>query len=249
MIHRDIKCQNILISSDGTLKVGDLGLLTYDKDGENVEYAGTQAYFAPEVVRERKYGAKIDVWALGCVMYYLATFTHPFYSPYYLELIKNIVQRDPEELANYSDDFSALIHKMLSKSPNERPSAKEILEYAGAKLASSKCIKTNQILELNQNKASFSKQALPKPNYSKYKVQAKVFSKTRASFLGKSTSQKDAQVEGKRVLTAVKPCRTEVLRVKTSSLLPAICSPVRTVSRDYSYNRRCRPKLTILNLA
>lgn len=46
-----------------------------DFDAENV---GTPLFMAPELVRQEPYSMKIDVWALGCCLYNLASFSHPF---------------------------------------------------------------------------------------------------------------------------------------------------------------------------
>ena len=47
------------------------------------------------------YDEKIDIWALGCVMYYLATGFHPFDSRDYITLTKNIINSDPSPLPEY----------------------------------------------------------------------------------------------------------------------------------------------------
>jgi serine/threonine protein kinase len=239
MIHRDIKCQNILIGRDGELKIGDLGLLTYDKNGENVKYAGTEAYFAPEIIKEKKYDAKVDIWALGCVMYYLATLTHPFYNSITLNSPRTLfregqVKRDVGELTGYSNELSGLIHKMLNKSPNERPSSKTIFEYTLAKLSNCKYSKLD--IQLNKKIISLNKQL--DTMQTKYKVQSRaILNKTSLNYLSRSTSQKITQPENKRILTATKSFRA-------NAFLPAIYNPLKTAQRK----RIERPKLTILNL-
>ena len=63
-----------------------------------MEYAGTPSYFAPEIVKEKMYNEKVDVWALGCVLYSLAAQHHPFDAEDYITLSKNITQREPKPL-------------------------------------------------------------------------------------------------------------------------------------------------------
>ena len=128
IIHRDIKCQNILIGNNNTLKIGDLGLAILGNTGGNEEYAGTHSYFAPEILKEKRFNSKVDIWALGCVIHYLATFTHPFNDPDYLTMIRNILKKEPGALlAGYSEEFQEAVLKMLCKDPAERPDAKQLL--------------------------------------------------------------------------------------------------------------------------
>jgi len=242
MIHRDIKCQNILIGENGELKIGDLGLLAYDKNGENVEYAGTEAYFAPEIIKEKKYNAKVDVWALGCVMYYLATLTHPFYNSNYLELTKNIVQRDVAELTGYSNEFSSLVRKMLNKSPNERPSSKTILEYTHTKMSTCKHSKTDIEVKVDKKIMNLSKELDIVQKETTHIAQSRaILRKTRLNCLRRNTSKGIKETENKIVLTAISPFRT---KQGTNGFLPTICAPIRTTQRK----KIERAKLTILNL-
>ncbi|XP_065210912.1 cyclin-dependent kinase-like 4 [Planococcus citri] len=72
IIHRDIKPENLLISSTGILKLCDFGcarIISNYQDCVCTEYVATRWYRAPELlVRDRKYGKPVDVWAVGCVL-------------------------------------------------------------------------------------------------------------------------------------------------------------------------------------
>jgi len=79
IIHRDIKSQNILIAGTQTIKLADFGesILSNDKNpGE--ENFGTPLFFSPEQIEKKEYSYKVDVWALGVVLYHLCTFKLPF---------------------------------------------------------------------------------------------------------------------------------------------------------------------------
>jgi NIMA (never in mitosis gene a)-related kinase len=81
VIHRDIKPQNILITGDETFKIGDLGISRHvnNKNKQLHESKiGTPLYASPELIRRQPYDYKTDMWALGCVMHYMACLEHPF---------------------------------------------------------------------------------------------------------------------------------------------------------------------------
>ncbi|NWZ99036.1 PAK3 kinase, partial [Nesospiza acunhae] len=68
VIHRDLKSCNILLKTDGSVKLGQyiLGQLTPDQ-GRRSSVAGTSGWMAPEVVTGQPYGPKVDIWSLGIV--------------------------------------------------------------------------------------------------------------------------------------------------------------------------------------
>ena len=71
IVHRDIKPQNIFVSENGDYKLGDFGIArTMDKT-TSATVAGTYDYMAPEVYYGKKYGASVDVYSLGMVLYWL----------------------------------------------------------------------------------------------------------------------------------------------------------------------------------
>jgi serine/threonine protein kinase len=67
LIHRDIKPQNVFMTTQGTLKLGDFGLATSIAEGRARERVGTPSYIAPEVLEHAGYGPAVDVWGVGCL--------------------------------------------------------------------------------------------------------------------------------------------------------------------------------------
>lgn len=80
IIHRDLKLENIFMTEEGKVKLGDLGMckVMNQKDELISTRVGTPIYFAPEVIQHQLYSYPVDIWALGCVFYYLTTLDHPF---------------------------------------------------------------------------------------------------------------------------------------------------------------------------
>ena len=67
ILHRDIKLDNILLNSEGEIKIGDFGVSKVVKNGERMtEQCGTPAYIAPEILKDKGYeGFTVDIWSAG----------------------------------------------------------------------------------------------------------------------------------------------------------------------------------------
>lgn len=76
VIHRDIKTQNVFLTGNNTIKVGDFGISKVLESTTQVAntVVGTPYYMAPEACQSEPYTSKSDVWALGCILYELCTF-------------------------------------------------------------------------------------------------------------------------------------------------------------------------------
>mmetsp|Transcript_50255 Transcript_50255/g.129370 ORF Transcript_50255/g.129370 Transcript_50255/m.129370 type:complete len:470 (-) Transcript_50255:258-1667(-) len=131
MLHRDLKSQNIFLTKNRkVIKLGDFGIAR--KLQETLEMAqtcvGTPFYMSPELCQNRPYSYKSDVWALGCVLYELATLKHAFDAKNLSQLVLKIVRGTyPPIPSRYSSDLSDLIKAMLEQEPDDRPSVSEIL--------------------------------------------------------------------------------------------------------------------------
>lgn len=71
IIHRDIKPENILVSENGDYKLTDFGIAKVSEKTGSGTKAGTNSYMAPEVANRQHYGASVDIYSLGMVLYWM----------------------------------------------------------------------------------------------------------------------------------------------------------------------------------
>nr|XP_022325749.1 serine/threonine-protein kinase Nek1-like isoform X1 [Crassostrea virginica] len=130
ILHRDIKSQNIFLSADGSVRLGDFGIAKVL--GSTVELArtciGTPYYLSPEIVENRPYNNKSDIWSLGCVLYEMATLKHAFEAGNMKNLVLKIIRGSyPPISPKYSYDLRGLIAQLFKRTPKDRPSINSIL--------------------------------------------------------------------------------------------------------------------------
>ncbi|XP_019705844.1 serine/threonine-protein kinase ATG1a isoform X3 [Elaeis guineensis] len=129
LIHRDLKPQNLLLSStDETpvLKIGDFGFARYlTPQGLADTLCGSPLYMAPEIIQDRKYDAKADLWSVGAILFQLVTGKLPFDGNTHFQLFQNILATNelqfPEDvLVNLHPDCIDLCRSLLRRNPVER---------------------------------------------------------------------------------------------------------------------------------
>jgi serine/threonine protein kinase len=131
IVHRDIKLDNILLDSDGNVKVCDFGVSKLVKPGETMsEQCGTPAYIAPEILLDRGYkGFGVDVWSAGVVLYSMLYGTVPFKGNSMSELHNLIIRGNVTFKDDISQSAISLLKGLLEIDPNRRLSTDQILKH------------------------------------------------------------------------------------------------------------------------
>jgi serine/threonine protein kinase len=128
VLHRDLKCANVFLNKDGTVKLGDLNVSKVAKMGLVYTQTGTPYYASPEVWQDKPYDSKSDIWSLGVVLYEMCTLNPPFTDTSMQGLCKKVMKGIyPSIPATYSKDLSSMIATLLQVSSLKRPSCSQIL--------------------------------------------------------------------------------------------------------------------------
>ncbi|NXN34830.1 NEK1 kinase, partial [Rhinoptilus africanus] len=133
ILHRDIKSQNIFLTKDGTIQLGDFVNIHSSFFLSTAELArtciGTPYYLSPEICQNKPYNNKSDIWALGCVLYEMCTLKHAFEAGNMKNLVLKIISGPfPPVSVHYSYDLRNLLSQLFKRNPRNRPSINSILE-------------------------------------------------------------------------------------------------------------------------
>jgi NIMA (never in mitosis gene a)-related kinase 1/4/5 len=134
ILHRDLKTLNIFLTKDDKVKIGDLGVAkVLNQTNFARTFVGTPYYLSPEICEEKPYNEKSDVWALGCILYEMATYKHPFNATNQGALILKILRGKYDPIANkdLSSDLKKMVDILLEKSYFKRPAVTEIIKNPG----------------------------------------------------------------------------------------------------------------------
>jgi calcium-dependent protein kinase len=197
IVHRDLKPENILFESkedDSYIKLVDFGFaITFDPKKGMKDVLGTPLFIAPEIIAEKKYNSKADIWSLGVVVYYLIWGYPPFDGDDRAELFSKIKSGkfsfNGKIWKWVSQDCQEFIMLCLTKDAKLRPSADRLMKH-------------KWIVDTPQTKLEDSMVKSSLENLGNYSLQNK-FQKGIIQFLTYTSSHKEEMKKLSEVFKAI----------------------------------------------
>ena len=150
IVHRDIKLENILIDLNNKIKICDFGIGRVLNDPNQLlfDQCGTPMYIAPEILLSTKQngykGFPVDIWSSGIALYILLSGSLPFSfkngksvtieeseknNDNSEELQFSIINNEPKQIENISEEAKNLLNGLLNKNPDKRLTCEQILAH------------------------------------------------------------------------------------------------------------------------
>ncbi|KAL3312918.1 STE20/SPS1- proline-alanine-rich protein kinase [Cichlidogyrus casuarinus] len=151
LVHRDLKCGNLLVKDDGVIQIADFGVAAFlacqplaatgSMDLRRFTFVGTPCWMAPEVMQQAKgYNQKADIWSIGITAIEMATGQAPYAKFPPMKVLLLTLQNDPPDIdtaasitnqyVNYGQKFRKFTKSCLIKDAAARIPAKELLQHS-----------------------------------------------------------------------------------------------------------------------
>uniref|UniRef100_W6NI03 Serine threonine protein kinase-related domain containing protein n=1 Tax=Haemonchus contortus TaxID=6289 RepID=W6NI03_HAECO len=129
IVHRDLKCENVLLDRNENVKLGDFGFARYLKPNQKSStFCGSRAYVAPEILRAIAYsGPPVDIWSAGIVLYVMVTGVMPYDDRHPQKMVeRQLAHKIRFPKVELSVQVKSLIYEILHPYPPSRPTYKAI---------------------------------------------------------------------------------------------------------------------------
>ncbi len=121
IVHRDIKPENIMITRKGEVKITDMGLARRQDPAESEqvtragEALGTPHFMAPEQATGQPIDARTDLYGVGVSFYYAVSGNFPYEGTAAIEILRNMLRKEPIPLLHYCESATPLLNKTIMK--------------------------------------------------------------------------------------------------------------------------------------
>ncbi|KAJ6239121.1 mitogen-activated protein kinase kinase kinase a [Anaeramoeba flamelloides] len=136
ILHRDIKGANLLVDTDGSIKLADFGaakkITGYSQPDETTSLTGTPFWMAPEVIKSNTYRKESDIWSLGCTVVEMLTAQHPWAE--YNETVSVLFhiatcKAGPAYPTTISEECKDFLDLCFQIDPDDRPTTGILLKH------------------------------------------------------------------------------------------------------------------------